>query len=129
MEHALNLQMEGLLLVWTDKVAIHEVVSNEAWHRFKCSCLDQLAAIIAQYLQQRRSSRDGLPASRVFVDQLDKLVESGILTDEEKMIAVQLYMDDLPLTLQVSAFCQGPCVGITSLHDLAGCQLAGGINC
>lgn len=64
-----------------------------------------MSVIISEYSQQRRSPLDGSPASRVLVDQLvtTGMVASGILSHEEKIMALQLYMDDLPLSLDVSA--------------------------
>lgn len=99
----LQLHMESLLRIWADRVSIRDHISTEAWHSFKCNCLDQLATIITQYSQQRRSPHDGLPASRVLLDQLGKLVDCGILTHEEKTLALKQYMQEMPLTLPFPA--------------------------
>lgn len=98
MEASLQLLMQGLLRGWADKVGIREHVSTEAWHVFKCNCLDQVARAIAKYSQECHVPHDS-PASRVLVDQLVMLVSFGILTNEDKALALQLYMQDLPLTL------------------------------
>lgn len=99
MEASLQTHMQRLLHGWANKVELREHIGDEAWHGFKCNCLERVATIIAQYSQQHHSPLDGSPAPRVLADQLSKLVNCSILTEAEKTLALQLYMQDLPLTL------------------------------
>lgn len=96
---ALQASVDSLLPVWADRVAIREHVSNEAWYRFKTGCLEHVSQVMSQYTQQRCSPSDGPPAGLVLIEQLNKLVAHGILTEDDKVLTLQLYMENLPLTL------------------------------
>lgn len=101
---ALQASVDSLLPVWADRVEIREHVSHEAWHRFKAGCLEHVSQVMSQYTQQRFSPSDGPPTGLVLVDQLNKLVAHGILTEDDKALALQLYMENLPLNLPTVSF-------------------------